>query len=624
MKRFSKLICVITSLIMLTALIPGLSLSSQAADGKWVGSWSTAPIKSGIQILNGNYTDYLTARTTVRSTITPTLSGNTIRLKFSNLYGSDTVYINETTIAVTGETDDEIDTSTLKQVTFNNGSKYANILPGNELYSDEIEFPVEALKKISISTYYENSTNLVTSGLSGGVSYTALGFGNKTHKKDLSSLATKLDLTSGTITYHTIPFLINLDVKRTDDAYSVVIIGDSTVTNDTYLFLATKLIKNGITNVGVLNESIIGNRVLYDGASALGNLYGYSLLSRFQKDALNQAGCKYIIVKEGLNDVLHPMAKSMKDIAPYASVDDIIGGYKTIAEQAHKSDKKIFIVTRTPYKGYTRDYFMSSDADLEWTQTGEDMLLDINRWITNYSSSYFDGYIDVDAMRDKTDPTKLMDQLTIDGAHLTSYGQIALADLLTPESYGQSGKTLTSLSSILNIDPYKASSTGSGNSNSNSNSGSNSISSSGISDFFKTATGALAGLLNQSDSGDSGSSDNSSGNSSSSSNSSTPNVITPSVNFDANAAAATQSGSSQSGSASNSTNSMVADLQNNGGNQTQNQQTAAGGLSVKQIMGVMLLSAVGILLVVAAMVVLYNKDSDAPSSLSRGVKKLRI
>ena len=102
MKRFSKLICVITSVIMLAALIPGLSFASEASDGRWVGSWSTAPIKSGIQILNGNYTDYLSARTTVRSTITPTLSGNTIRLKFSNIYGSDTVYINETTIAVTG------------------------------------------------------------------------------------------------------------------------------------------------------------------------------------------------------------------------------------------------------------------------------------------------------------------------------------------------------------------------------------------------------------------------------------------------------------------------------------------------------------------------------------------
>lgn len=619
MKRFSKLICVITSVIMLTALIPGLSLASEASGGRWVGSWSTAPIKSGIQILNGNYTDYLSARTTVRSTITPTLSGNTIRLKFSNLYGSDTVYINETTIAVTGDTDDEIDTSTLKQVTFNNGSKYANILPGNELYSDEIEFPVEALKKISISTYYENSTNLMTSGLSGGVSYTALGFGNKTHKKNLSSLATKLDLTSGTITYHTIPFLINLDVKRTDDAYSVVIIGDSTVTNDTYLFLATKLIKNGITNVGVLNESIIGNRVIYDGASALGNLYGYSLLSRFRKDALDQAGCKYIIVKEGLNDILHPMTKSMKDIAPYASVDEIIDGYKTIAGQAHKNGKKIFIVTRTPYKGYTRDYFMSSDADLEWSQKGEDMIDDINRWITNYSDSYFDGYINADPMRDKSDPTKLMDQLTLDGAHLTSYGQIALADLLTPESYGQAGKKLTSLSSILNIDPYKASSSGSGNSNSSSSS------SSGISDFFKTATGALAGLLNPSDSGNSGSSnDSSNGNSSSSGSDSTPNVITPTINFDANNSSGNQNGSSQSGSSSNSTNSMVADLQNNGGNQTQNTQSSSGGMSVKQIMGVMLLSAVGILLVVAAMVVLYNKDSGTPSSLSRGVKKLRI
>lgn len=612
MKRFSKLICVITTVIMLAAMIPGTALISEASSGKWVGSWSTAPIKSGIQIINGNYTDYLSARTTVRSTITPTLSGNSIRLKFSNIYGNDTVYINETTIAVTGKTDDEIDTSTLKQVTFNNGSKYANILPGSEIYSDEIEFSVEALKKISISTYYENSTNLMTSGLSGGVSYTALGFGNKTHKKNLSSLATKLDLTSGTITYHTIPFLINLDVKRTDDAYSVVIIGDSTVTNDTYLFLATKLIKNGITNVGVLNESIIGNRVLYDGASALGNLYGYSLLSRFEKDALNQAGCKYIIVKEGLNDILHPMTKSMKDIAPYASVDDIINGYKTIASEAKQVGKKIYIVTRTPYKGYTRDYFMSTDADLEWSQTGEDMINQINNWIVKASSTYYDGYINADPMRDKSDPTKLMDQLTLDGAHLTTYGQIALADLLTPESYGQSGKKLTPLSSILNIDPYKASSSGSGTSSS---------SSSGISDFFKTATGALAGLLNPSGSGNSGNSNNSNGNSSSS-GTLKPNVITPSIDFDSNNASnGTQNGNSQQGSNSNS---MVADLQNNGNSQAQNTQSSSGGMSVKQIMGVMLLSAVGILLVVVAMVVLYNKDSGEHSTLSRGVKKLRI
>ena len=615
MKRFSKMICVITTLIMLAAMIPGASVMSEASSGKWVGSWSTAPIKSGIQIINGNYTDYLTARTTVRSTITPTLSGNSIRLKFSNLYGSDTVYINETTIAVTGDTDDEIDTSTLKQVTFNNGSKYANILPGSELYSDEIEFPVEALKKISISTYYENSTNLMTSGLSGGVSYTALGFGNKTHKKNLSSLATKLDLTSGTITYHTIPFLINLDVKRTDDAYSVVIIGDSTVTNDTYLFLATKLIKNGITNVGVLNESIIGNRVLYDGASALGNLYGYSLLSRFEKDALNQAGCKYIIVKEGLNDILHPMTKSMKDIAPYASVDDIINGYKTIASEAKQVGKKIYIVTRTPYKGYTRDYFMSADADLEWSQTGEDMIDQINNWIVKASSTYYDGYINADPMRDKSDPTKLMDQLTLDGAHLTTYGQIALADLLTPESYGQPDKKLTSLSTILGIDPYKATSNGSQNSGNSSSSGS------GVSDFFKKATGALAGLLNPSDSGSNNSGNSNSGNSSSS-DTLKPNVITPSIDFDQNNASnGAQNGNSQQGSNSNS---MVADLQNSGNSQNQNTQSSSGGMSIKQIMGVMLLSAVGILLVVVAMIVLYNKDSGGHSSLSRGVKKLRI
>lgn len=617
MKKFSKILCIIISVFMLTALIEPFALTADAANGRWVGSWSTAPIKSMINILGGGYSDYLTARTTVRSTITPTLSGDTIRLKFSNIYGSDTVYISETTIAVTGDTDDEIDTSTVTQVTFNNGSKYANIRPGAELYSDEIKFPVEALKKISISTYYENSTNLATCGLSGGVSYTALGFGNKTHKKNLSSLATKLDLTSGTITYHTIPFLVNLDVKRTDNAYSVVIIGDSTVTNDTYLFLATKLQKNGITNVGILNQSIIGNRVLYDGASAIGNLYGYSLLSRFDHDALNQPGCRYIIVKEGLNDVLHPMAKSMKNIAPYASVNDIIEGYKTIGRRAGEAGKNIFIVTRTPYKGYTRDYFMSLDADLEWSQTGDNMINEINSWIKNSSSSYFNGYIDVSAMSDPSDPTKIRDQMTLDGAHLTSYGQIALADLLTPESYGQAGKNLTSLSSILNIDPYKATS-------SNNSGNSSSDSSGGASDFFKKVTGALAGLLNPgTDNGNSGNSGNSgNGNSGNSGSSSTPNVITPNIDIKSN------TDSSSSGSTTNPNSGMIANIQNGANNGTDGAQNTSGqtsgGMSVKQIMGVMLLSAVGILLVVVAMVVLYNrKDDGVPSSLSRGVKKLR-
>lgn len=617
MKKFSKILCIIISVFMLTALIEPFALTADAANGRWVGSWSTAPIKSMINILGGGYSDYLTAKTTVRSTITPTLSGDTIRLKFSNIYGNDTVYISETTIAVTGDTDDEIDTSTVTQVTFNNGSKYANIRPGAELYSDEIKFPVEALKKISISTYYENSTNLATCGLSGGVSYTALGFGNKTHKKNLSSLATKLDLTSGTITYHTIPFLVNLDVKRTDNAYSVVIIGDSTVTNDTYLFLATKLQKNGITNVGILNQSIIGNRVLYDGASAIGNLYGYSLLSRFDHDALNQPGCRYIIVKEGLNDVLHPMAKSMKNIAPYASVNDIIEGYKTIGRRAGEAGKNIFIVTRTPYKGYTRDYFMSLDADLEWSQTGDNMINEINSWIKNSSSSYFNGYIDVSAMSDPSDPTKIRDQMTLDGAHLTSYGQIALTDLLTPESYGQAGKNLTSLSSILNIDPYKATS-------SNNSGNSSSDSSGGASDFFKKVTGALAGLLNPgTDNGNSGNSGNSgNGNSGNSGSSSTPNVITPNIDIKSN------TDSSSSGSTTNPNSGMIANIQNGANNGTDGAQNTSGqtsgGMSVKQIMGVMLLSAVGILLVVVAMVVLYNrKDDGVPSSLSRGVKKLR-
>ena len=74
--------------------------------------------------------------------------------------------------------------------------------------------------------------------------------------------------------------------------------------------LAEKLHENGIHNVGVVMSGIIGNALRRDGVGLLGTVYGQALFDRVDRDAFDIPGVKYIILKIGVNDVLHTMLKS--------------------------------------------------------------------------------------------------------------------------------------------------------------------------------------------------------------------------------------------------------------------------------------------------------------------------
>ncbi len=63
--------------------------------------------------------------------------------------------------------------------------------------------------------------------------------------------------------------------------------------------LARRLQANKKTStLGVLNEGIGGNRVLHDNT-------GPSALARFDRDVLAQAGVKYLVLMESINDIGH-------------------------------------------------------------------------------------------------------------------------------------------------------------------------------------------------------------------------------------------------------------------------------------------------------------------------------
>lgn len=78
------------------------STTSSYSQENWVGSWSTSPVEFSVQKFFGNrFKDFGLHHLTFRTVIKPTLTGETVRLTFSNTYGTGPMTIDAVTIAKT-------------------------------------------------------------------------------------------------------------------------------------------------------------------------------------------------------------------------------------------------------------------------------------------------------------------------------------------------------------------------------------------------------------------------------------------------------------------------------------------------------------------------------------------
>lgn len=349
-----KLIACLVSIAL--CLFP--SMTSSYAQENWVGSWSTSPVEFSIQKFFWNhFKDFGLHHLTFRTVIKPTLTGETVRLTFSNTYGTGPMTIDAVTIAKT-ISKQRIKLPTKKTVTFN-GCKKVTLEKGETVYSDPLQYHVDALEPVTVSMYMKNTDQLKTFGLIGGKTY--ISSGNQVNLPATTGVPMILNGSFGE--YDVIPLLTGLDVNRLD-AHSTVIIGDSTLANDIPTLFSTKLHLAGIHNVGVLQQAIKGNRLCADGAGRLGMAYGESMLKRFERDALNQPGVKTVIIKVGCNDIIHPNCKSMMGIAPKVTTEQMIDAYKTLISKAHERNIQVYLVTRSAWKGYTRNILNKGD-DIE-------------------------------------------------------------------------------------------------------------------------------------------------------------------------------------------------------------------------------------------------------------------
>lgn len=431
---------------MLKGLLLGLVLSvmlifasavgaSAAADNdKWIAAWGTAPTEIGIEGYN-NITAYI-GNVTSRTVITPTASGTKLRLRFSNYYGDNEMKI--TRVTVSKSTDgSKIDESSVKMVTFNEGQPFVTIPAGKEYLSDPVTFDVVAGEKIAVSIYLEDFTEVKTMGLSGGDTYLALGGDYTTREKmdigamlDSEELMKYLSMITGSdLNFQlafsfvkVVPCLAGMDVLSDEGAYSVVVVGDSTVANEFPQYLAEEINAKGFTNVGIVGKGIMGNRLLGDGLGYGSLLFGESLIDRFRRDVLSQTGVKYVVIKIGANDIIHPVCNDIVEKYPdiqQPTWQEICLGYRQLFNLCHEAGIKVVAVSITPWKGATRDYlgtgpkYVRSDEEF---QADWQIAKNVNAWLAQ--TKEHDGYVDLNKVSvNPKDPDAFYPEYTIDGIH---------------------------------------------------------------------------------------------------------------------------------------------------------------------------------------------------------------
>ena len=327
---------------------------------------------------------------TVRQIVHLSVGGSALRVHLSNAFGTEALRFTSVHIArPLSPASAEIDPATDRPLTFA-GSADVIVPPGAEFISDPIAFPAAPLSDVAI-TFHLDAPPARETGHPGSraTSYYLHG--------DLVSAANLPDAKKIEHWYQ----LAGIDVQAAPSA-AVVVLGDSitdgrgSTTNGNNRWtnvLAQRLQESPRTRkIGVSNQGIGGNHLLSDGL-------GPNVLARLDRDVLAQAGARWVIVFEGVNDLGGLARGGEVSAADHAAlVQRITAAYQQIITRAHAQGLRVYGATITPYVG--SEYYHPgplSEADRQV----------VNQWIR--AAGHFDAVIGFDAaVRDPEHPDHLL------------------------------------------------------------------------------------------------------------------------------------------------------------------------------------------------------------------------
>jgi lysophospholipase L1-like esterase len=338
----------------------------------WTPTWSTAPM--GIDVNFSNQT--------IRMIVRSTISGDQVRIRLSNRYGTDSLSIGAAHVALSQQGSSIVPGS---DRSLNFGGKESIIIPpGGYALSDPVDLKVPQLADVAVTIYMPGSSSRATAHGTGLRTTYISAAGDFTGAADFPSSSTTLSyywLTDVYVATQKTPrVIVAFGDSITDGARSTPNTGNSWPA----ILGKTLLTKSKHSDTAVLNEGIGGNRVLHD-------VTGSNALARFDDDVIEQPGVSTVIILEGINDIGSPDRPNSPYRDQSVTAEDLIQGMQQLINRCHMHNIKIVGATLTPYAGAA--YFSTA---------GESKREALNEWIR--TSNAFDAVIDFD--RVITDPTQ--------------------------------------------------------------------------------------------------------------------------------------------------------------------------------------------------------------------------
>jgi lysophospholipase L1-like esterase len=408
--------------------------------GDWVTTWAgvahgTYP--SGTAILQPNLTFAFPDGTTsandqsFRMMVRPTVWGDTFRLRFSNVFGTQPLTLDDIYAGLQASAG-TIEEDTNTPVSFRGGRRRVVIPPGQLLWSDPVSLdfahdPERLLlfgRKLAISFHVVGSSGPMTWHSKALQTNYISAPGAGSHSEDETDEAFPYTSTSWY-------FLDAVDTRGVRNAVTVVTLGDS-ITDGTGSTLngddrwpddlARRLREAYGNHVAVANAGIGGNRILTDAGAG-----GPPALSRLDRDVLDLSGVTAVIWFEGIND-----------LSAGASAESVIAGIRAgvATLRARRPGLRIIQATITSSLGST-----NGTPELDARRQA------VNAFIR--SARIFDAVADFDAVTVDPATGRLRPEFqpnsstaAIDFLHPNRAGYLAMArtidlDLLAPPYGGR-------------------------------------------------------------------------------------------------------------------------------------------------------------------------------------------
>lgn len=366
-QRIARIVC---------AAAAAAASCAAAATPHWVATWSASPDGTGTPF----------HAQSIREIVRISIGGSQVRIHLSNQLGTMSVRIGPVHVGLHAQAS-AIKAGSDRAVSFG-GEASVTLAAGSSALSDPIDLTVAPLQELAVSLYFPEAT--------GPSSHHILGW-ERTFVTE-SGDATGAVIFPDSDVISSRPYLSDIEVAADAAASIVVAFGDSITdvaasTPDKNRrwpdVLATRLHADPRgAHIGVINAGITGNRILHD-------KMGPSALSRFERDALDKPGARWVILLEGVNDIgfVGLPAAAADDV----SAQQIEDGMKELIARTHQRGLKIMGGTITPFAHYDWPYH---------TRAGEAKRQAVNAWIR--TAGAFDATVDFDrALRDPAHDDRL-------------------------------------------------------------------------------------------------------------------------------------------------------------------------------------------------------------------------